>query len=41
MKQIILTLAIAALGASLAVADEIQLTNGRKITGKVSKKDAK
>ena len=41
MKQIILTLTIAALGASLAAADEIQLTNGRKITGKVSKKDAK
>src|SRR5258706_250578 len=41
MKQIILTLTLAALGASLAAADEIQLTNGRKITGKVSKKDGK
>jgi hypothetical protein len=39
MKRIILTLTIAALGASVAAADEIQLTNGRKITGKVSKKD--
>jgi hypothetical protein len=40
MKQLILTLTIAALGASLAAADEIQLTNGRKLTGKVAKKDA-
>jgi hypothetical protein len=39
MKQIILTLTIAALGASLAAADEIQLTNGRKINGKVTRKD--
>lgn len=41
MKQIVLTLTLAALGASLASADEIQLTNGHKITGKVTKKDAK
>lgn len=41
MKKIILVLSIAALGALPAAADEIQLTNGRKITGKVSKKDAK
>jgi len=40
MKQVLLTLTIAALGASLAAADEIQLTNGRKLTGKVAKKDA-
>jgi hypothetical protein len=39
MKQVILTLTIAALGASLATADEVQLTNGRKITGKVTKRD--
>src|SRR2546427_744892 len=39
MKQLSLAITIAALGASLAAADEIQLTNGHKITGKVSKKD--
>jgi hypothetical protein len=39
MKQLFLSVVIAALGASLAAADEIQLTNGHKITGKVSKKD--
>jgi len=39
MKKIFLTITLAALGASLASADEIQLTNGRKITGKVTKKD--
>lgn len=39
MKKIILSGLIAALGISLAAADEIQLTNGRKLTGKVTKKD--
>ena len=39
MKQITLSALIVALAASLAAADEIQLTNGRKITGKVVKKD--
>jgi len=40
MKQGTWTALILALAASLAAADEIQLTNGRKITGNVSKKDA-
>ena len=40
MKKMILTALVAALGASVASADEIQLTNGRKITGKVTQKDA-
>src|SRR5258706_13021402 len=40
MKQILLSAVIAALGVSAAAADEIQLTNGHKITGKVTKKDA-
>jgi hypothetical protein len=40
MKQTCLTAAIVALAATLALADEIQLTNGRKITGNVTKKDA-
>src|SRR5262245_59933693 len=40
MKKIILTAIIAALGISVAAADEIQLTNGRRITGKVTRKDA-
>lgn len=40
MKKIILSAIIAALGISVAAADEIQLTNGRKLTGKVVKKDA-
>ncbi len=40
MKQVTLTALIVALAATLAAADEIQLTNGRKITGHVSKKDA-
>lgn len=40
MKQMILTVVTTTLVASLAAADEIQLTNGHKITGKVSKKDA-
>jgi hypothetical protein len=39
MKKLILTLTIAALGGSLASADEVQLTNGRKLTGKVTKRD--
>jgi hypothetical protein len=39
MKKIILSAIIAALGISVAAADEIQLTNGRKLTGKVVKKD--
>jgi hypothetical protein len=39
MKKIILTAVIAALGISVAAADEIQLTNGRRITGKVTRKD--
>src|SRR5678809_1446656 len=39
MKKIILTAIIAALGVSVAAADEIQLTNGRRLTGKVTKKD--
>jgi hypothetical protein len=40
MKQISLTAVLIAAAASLAVADEIQLTNGSKILGNVSKKDA-
>lgn len=40
MKQTILSALIAALVASVASADEIKLTNGRKITGKVTKQDA-
>src|SRR6185295_10117343 len=40
MKQIILSAVVVALGASLASADEIQLANGRKITGKIAKKDS-
>jgi len=40
MKKIILSAIIAALGISVAAADEIQLTNGRRLTGKVVKKDA-
>src|SRR5688572_26732770 len=39
MKQLALMALIVALAASLAAADEIQLTNGRKINGKVVKKD--
>ena len=39
MKKIILSAIIAALGISVAAADEIQLTNGRKLTGKVVRKD--
>jgi len=39
MKKALLTALIAALGVSIASADEIQLTNGRKITGKVTRKD--
>lgn len=39
MKQVTLTALILALAGTLAAADEIQLTNGRKITGNVSKKD--
>ncbi len=40
MKKLFLAALIAAFGASLAAADEIQLTNGHKITGSVSKRDA-
>ena len=40
MKQVTLTALVVALAATLAAADEIQLTNGRKITGNVTKKDA-
>jgi len=40
MKKASLTALIVALAAALASADEIQLTNGRKITGNVSRKDA-
>jgi hypothetical protein len=39
MKKIVLSAIIAALGISVAAADEIQLTNGRRITGKVTRKD--
>ncbi|MBI3857414.1 MAG: hypothetical protein HY293_17140 [Planctomycetes bacterium] len=39
MKKLFLSAVIAALGASGAAADEIQLTNGHKITGKVTRKD--
>jgi hypothetical protein len=39
MKQLSLVALIVALAASVAAADEVQLTNGRKITGKVVKKD--
>ena len=40
MRQISLASLLVAAAASLAVADEIQLTNGSKIQGNVSKKDA-
>lgn len=40
MKKTMLAALIAALGISVAAADEIQLTNGRKLSGKVVKKDA-
>lgn len=40
MKQICLVTLIVTAAAAPAVADEIQLTNGRKITGNVTKKDA-
>lgn len=40
MKQLCVAALAAALGASMARADEIQLTNGHKITGKVSHQDA-
>jgi hypothetical protein len=40
MKRFLLAATIAGLGASLAAADEIQLSNGHKITGVVSKKEA-
>jgi hypothetical protein len=40
MKQISWALLFLAAAAALAAADEIQLTNGRKLTGNVSKKDA-
>lgn len=40
MKQLSLTALIVAAAAALAAADEIQLTNGHKLTGNVSKKDA-
>lgn len=39
MKKILVATLIAALGGSTAAADEIQLTNGRKLTGKVTRKD--
>ena len=39
MKQLSLAALIVALTASVAAADDIQLTNGRKISGKVVKKD--
>jgi hypothetical protein len=40
MKHLTLTALIVAASATWAPADEIQLTNGRKLTGNVSKKDA-
>jgi hypothetical protein len=40
MKQISLAALVVAAAASLAAADEIQLTNGHKLVGTVSKKDA-
>ena len=40
MKPFLLAAMIAAISASTAAADEIQLSNGRKISGLVSKKDA-
>lgn len=40
MKQLTLAALVVALAAAPAAADEIQLTNGRKITGNVTKKDA-
>lgn len=40
MKQTCLSALIVALVASIASADEIKLTNGRKINGKVTKQDA-
>jgi len=40
MKQTLLVTLVVMAAAALAAADEIQLTNGRKITGKVAKKDA-
>jgi hypothetical protein len=40
MKQTFLSALIVALVASVASADEVKLTNGRKITGKVTKQDA-
>src|SRR5689334_21915572 len=40
MKQVTLTALVVALAATLAAADEIQLTNGHKIIGNVTKKDA-
>jgi hypothetical protein len=40
MRQTTLAALIVALAASTAAADEIQLTNGRKIVGNVTKKDA-
>src|SRR5215510_11828260 len=39
MKKLTLTALVVALAASVAAADEVQLTNGRKINGKVVKKD--
>ena len=41
MKQLSLVALIVALTASVAAADDIQLTNGRKLSGKVVKKVAK
>lgn len=40
MKNMVLAGLIAALGASAAAADEVKLSNGRKLTGKVAKQDA-
>lgn len=40
MKKSLIVTLIVTTAASLAAADEIQLTNGRKLTGIVSKKDA-
>jgi hypothetical protein len=40
MKRISLTAVLVAAAASLALADEVQLTNGSKIVGNVTKKDA-
>ncbi|HLY73958.1 MAG TPA: hypothetical protein VKU80_07545 [Planctomycetota bacterium] len=40
MKQLTLTVLIVAGAATWCVADEIQLTNGSKLTGNVSRKDA-